>query len=309
MRLRVAMVTKNFLDVPYWAALDHGWFGVEGLDVELVVLDGVRQVTEALREGAVELGIGSSEHVLDDARGGGPLRLLAGNINTLTHSLIVQPEYAALEQLRGATIGVSTFGVGTASVLHAVLATVGLTFPEDYRLVEVGAVPDRHELLLSRRIDAGMQTFPYDHMAQQAGLRSLGHVSQWIPDFQFASVNARVDWAQSHAEDLRAFLRVAIRASRWIYEDRDGAVDTARRHMGLSVHQLEAAWDDNLRTRAIPEDLRLSRAGLEFLVGELFAGLDGTSGLSVDVPAGRATFTGPLTDAQRDLGLSPVALG
>src|SRR5215213_387507 len=91
-RVRVGIVTPAFFYVPYWAALEHGWYSDNGVEVEILDLGGIDAVTKALKDGSIEVGIGSPEHIIHDVESGGSLRMVGGNVNRLTHSLIAQPE-------------------------------------------------------------------------------------------------------------------------------------------------------------------------------------------------------------------------
>ena len=302
-KLRIGMVTEGFFDVPYWAALDRGWFSEVGLDVEIEVMGGIDKETEALLAGDIQIGIGSTEHVIRNIEEGGPLRVIAGNIVKLTHSLIVQPEITALQDLRNRTIGVSALSAGTSSVFFDMLERVGLSYPDDYAIVEAGAVPPRHQLLLDRTIDAAMQTDPHNYMAEDAGLGNLGPVTDWVPHFQFASLNVDRRWADANRDVLDAFLRVALRGSQWMYEDADGAVETAHKHMGVERHYLRRAWKDNLSLQAIPRDLRLFTAGMQTTLDLMRRDRSAQVAIPVDATPSKYVWTEPLARAQEAAGL------
>lgn len=302
-KLRVGMVTDGFFDVPYWAASDRGWFAEAGLDVEFEVMGGIDKETEALLAGDIQIGIGSTEHVIRNIEEGGPLRVIAGNIVKLTHSLIVQPEIASLEQLRGRTIGVSALSAGTSSVFFDMLERVGLTYPDDYAIVEAGAVPPRHQLLLDRTIDAAMQTDPHNYMAEDAGLGNLGPVTDWVPDFQFASLNVDRGWAERNENVLDAFLQVALRASEWMYQNADSAVETAHKYMGVERAYLRRAWEDNLALQAIPRDLRLYTAGMQTSLDLMRRDRSSQVRIPRDATPEKYVWTEPLARAQRAAGL------
>ncbi|MDB5966025.1 MAG: ABC-type nitrate/sulfonate/bicarbonate transport system periplasmic component-like protein, partial [Polaromonas sp.] len=65
--------------------------------------------------------------------------------------------------MRGKTIGVSALSGGTSSLFVDILERAGLHYPGDYTMVEAGPVPPRHEQLMNRIIDAGMQTDPHNY--------------------------------------------------------------------------------------------------------------------------------------------------
>ncbi|MES2979939.1 MAG: ABC transporter substrate-binding protein [Pseudomonadota bacterium] len=259
--IRVGIVTSAFFYTPYWAALQHGWYAERGLDVEILNLGGIDRITREQKAGSVEIGVGSPEHVIHDVEQGGELRMIGGNVNRLTHSLIVQPGINSLADLRGKKIGVASRTAGTSSLFMGVLEDLGLHYPGDYEVVEAGAVPPRHELLLKGGIDAGMQTDPHNYMAEDAGLNNLGPLSQWIPEFQFTSINVRKSWAEAHPAETTAFLEATLEGSRFMVEQREAAINVAQAHMPIERRYLEKAWHDH-STGAVSLDLSLSDAGL-----------------------------------------------
>lgn len=256
--IRVGIVTEAFFYTPYWVGVLHGFYSAENLNVEILNLGGIDQVTAALRDGDIEIGVGSPEHVIHDVEQGGSLRMIGGNVNSPTHYLIAQPEIRSLHDLKGRTIGVSSLSGGTSSMFIHLLDQAGLKFPGDYNLIVAGAVPPRHTELLERRIDAAMQTDPHNYLAEDAGLSNLGAVCHWIPDFQFVSVNVSLDWAVPNAEQCVRFLAATIRASQWLFNNKDDATDLVSRRMGIERRYAVRAWDDHLASKALPIDLRLS---------------------------------------------------
>ncbi|MDB5849351.1 MAG: transporter substrate-binding protein, partial [Rhodoferax sp.] len=253
--LRVGIVTPAFFYMPTWAAAEKGWYAELGLDVEIIDKGGIDAVTKGLLEGQLDIGIGSPEHVIHNVEAGGPLRMVGGNVNRLTHSLITQPEIRTLEDLRGKTIGVSALSGGTSSLFVHILERAGLKYPGDYTMVEAGPVPPRHKKLMAREIDAGMQTDPHNYMAEDAGLTNLGAVVDWIPYFQFNAINVRNDWAEAHRQVLERFLAASIQASQWVFQHRTEAVAMAHRKMDVERRYAERAWDDHASIDAVPLDL------------------------------------------------------
>lgn len=261
--IRVGLVTDGFFNVPFYAGVDQGLFAAAGLAVENVVMGGIDAVTEGLRNGDIQVGVGSPEHIIQDVEAGGSLRMVAGSLNRLTHSLVVQPGITSLADLRGRVIGVSALSAGTSSLFRSILDDVGLSWPGDYTIVEAGAVPPRHERLLSGEIDAAMQTDPHNYIAEDAGLDSLGSVMDLIPWFQFTSINVNTKWAEPNEDAVVSFLEVVLDTSEWMYSNRAGAVAAARPHMRIDDRYIERAWEDHITTETLPRDLRLLKPSIQ----------------------------------------------
>ena len=256
--LELGIVVPAFFYVPFWAADRKGFFAEQDLDVAITVLDGIDPLTASLKDGRVDIGVGSPEHVIHDVEGGGKLRMIGGNVNVPTHDLIAQPEIKTLADLRGRTLGVSSLSGGTSSLFVEILERAGLSYPGDFEMVAAGVVPPRHLKLLSREIDACMQTDPHNYMAEDEGFSNLGPVKSWIPFFQFTSVNVSVDWATAHRESVVRFLMASIRASHWMAENEREAVAIAVEEMGVEERYARRAWQDHVEGDALPLDLDLN---------------------------------------------------
>jgi NitT/TauT family transport system substrate-binding protein len=300
--LRVGIVIPAFFYVPYWAAVKKGFYAARGLDVQISMLSGIENVTAQLKAGEIDIGVGSPEHVIHDVERGGGLCIIGGNVNRLTHSLIVQPGINKLTDLRGKKLGVATVTAGTSSLFMGILEELGLHYPGDYEVVECGAVPPRHALLLNGGIDAGMQTDPHNYMAEDAGLTNLGPLSQWIPDFQFTTINVRKAWAEDHAAEVTQFLEATLEGSRFMVDHKTEAVDIAEEHMKIPRRYLERAWADHVGG-AVALDLHLNRAGLATAISLIQRDRTGSFTIAPDAVPEKYVAGSYLKDAQRAQGI------
>ncbi len=301
-QLHLGIVVPAFFYVPYWAALERGFYADADLDVTITSFGGIEPVTQALGDGTIQVGVGSPEHVIHDVEAGGDLRMVGGNVNRLTHDLIAQPEIKRLEDLRGKVIGVSSLSGGTSSLFMEIMKGVGLEHPRDYKLVAAGVVPPRHEMLMRREIDAGMQTDPHNYIAEDAGLSNLGPVSQWIPYFQFTSVNVRLGWAESHPDVMTRFLAASIRGSRWMADNKADAIALAQRCMGVEERYAARAWHDHVDGDALPLDLHLDRRSIQTAMDMIRTDRSSNFTIPGDTPPERYV-------AQRFLRQAQVAAG
>lgn len=279
-RLAIGLVSRTYFNMPLWAGLEHGWFAADGIEIDATVLGNAPQ-GPPLRDGTLQLYIGSVEPVILDAAAGGPLRIVAGNAGKLVHSLIARAPFKRIEDLRGATIGIFNFKEGTFFQLKTMLAAHGLHYPADYKVMESGGVPPRHKALLEGRIDAGLQSVPWNYVAEDAGMNNLGDVIKYVPDWQFVSVNASREWAANNRDLLVRFLRIMKRGTEWLYANRAAASAIAARELPAPMNHAERAWDFFTGTDALTRDMSLNRAGIAKVIATLQeAGL-----LSRDAPA------------------------
>lgn len=262
MKLRVGLISRTFFNVPLWAALDLDLFAQAGLDVEAEILDSGTTVTKGMREGTLQFSLGPPDGVLQDVAQGGSLRIIGGNTSKLSHFLITQPRFKRIEDLKGASIGCLSVDEGTTFVIQDMLSRHGLTYPGDYTLDIVGGAPTRWKLLQEGRIDAGLQSIPLSYMAEDAGFSNLAATTDYIPDYQFTTLNTDGAWAAENAAMAISFLGAMLRATQWVHANRGPAAAIASREMNITEDYAGRAWDDFTGRGIMPADMGVSDAGL-----------------------------------------------
>lgn len=264
-KIKVGIVSLTFFYVPLWAARDRGFFAAEGVEIELPMLGNASQV-EPLTSGAMNVVMGTCEAVLQNAASGGPLRVVAGNTGKLSHSLIVNPRFARIEDMKGATFGILNMTEGSFFQLQEMLSKHGLHYPADYKVRETGGVPPRHKALLAGSIDGGLQSIPWNYVAEEAGFKSLGDVVDYVPQWQFVSVNVDTHWARAHRDLLVRFLRSLSRATEWVYAHRAEAAAIAERELPTRLDYAGRAWDYYTGTNALTRDMSVNREGIKKVI-------------------------------------------
>jgi ABC-type nitrate/sulfonate/bicarbonate transport system substrate-binding protein len=278
--LKVGLISKTFFNTPYWCAERQGLFKAAGLDVETAILDSGTKVTKGLRDGGLQFAIGPPDGVIHDVEAGGGLRIVAGNSGKLSHYVIAQPRFKTIEDLKGAVIGCLSVDEGTTFIFQEMAARHGLRYPGDYTLDPVGGAPTRWKLLQEGRIDAGLQSIPLSYIAEDAGFSNLAATFEYIPDYQFTTVNADRGWVRAHAAETTAFLGALLRATRWIFGHRDGAAAVAAGEMGIAPDYAKRAWYDFTGLGIMSIDMSVSVAGLAKVVStmKLAGGLPASAG-------------------------------
>lgn len=264
--LTVAMVSRNYFNLPLWIARSAGLFAAEGLDVTLDHIEGIEEVNERLRNGRAQLAYGVTEHVILDAEAGGRSVIIGGNVNKLPFSLIARAGIAGIEGLRGKRIGVSSLRAGSSSLVMKLLAARGLHYPDDYELVPCGPILARWDLLRSGGIDAGLQGAPLNSIALEEGFVSLCEPRDEVPHFQFTSLDVQQDWAAANQDTLLRFLRAFLRAHERFHGDRDEANAVAVTETGIEPRHADMAWEEYSRDEIFPRDGEASAAGVQALI-------------------------------------------
>jgi ABC-type nitrate/sulfonate/bicarbonate transport system substrate-binding protein len=267
-KIAAGLVSRTYFNMPLWAAQQQGFFAGEGLEVEGIIHGNASQVPPLL-DGSFQVFIGSPELAIQNAAEGGPLKIVAGNAGKLVHSLIARAPFKRVEDLRGRMIGIFTDKEGTFFHVKAMLAAHGLNYPGDYEVKHTGGVPPRHKALLAGEIDAGLQSVPWNYVAEEAGMNNLGDVIKYVPDWQFVSVNVNSRWAAANRDVLVRFLRAILRGTEWLYANRAATSAIAARELPAPLHHAERAWDFFTGTNALTRDVSVNLKGLAQVIATL----------------------------------------
>jgi ABC-type nitrate/sulfonate/bicarbonate transport system substrate-binding protein len=267
-KIAAGLVSRTYFNMPLWIAQEHGFFADENLAVEGTIHGNASQIPPLL-DGTFQVYIGSTESVIENVNDGGPLRIVAGNCGKLVHSLIARAPFKRVEDLRGRIIGIFTEKEGTFFHAKAMLKAHGLNYPGDYQIRHTGGVPPRHKALLAGEIDAGLQSVPWNYVAEDAGMNNLGDVANYVPDWQFVSVNVNREWAAANRGTLVRFLRAMQRGTDWLYANRASASAIAARELPAPVSHAERAWDFFTGSNALTRDASVNMKGLQQVISTL----------------------------------------
>jgi len=269
--LTVALVAPIFNNLPVWAAHHLGYFAAADLEVTAPVLYGVANVTDAVRTGKAQVGLGTPESVLSDPDADQGLLIVGGNARTLSNGLIARRGIDTIDQLRGCTIGVSHRSEGTALLVMEMLAAHGLHVERDYQIAAIGVASERWEQIQKGTLDAGLQTPPHKYIAEELGFANLGDIFDYVPDYQFTTLNVGRRWTLDNAEQLSRLLSCLSQATQWMYDEPTDAVDLAATFLQTTTEYAQRDYDQFRRTISLTPDLRLSEAGMSTVVAMMTA--------------------------------------
>jgi ABC-type nitrate/sulfonate/bicarbonate transport system substrate-binding protein len=264
-KLRIGGGAVGFNWLPVIAAQREGMFAHRGLTIEIQRLGAVDKATAAVRSGELDLVMTPPEGAIRDCASGGPLRIIAGNVNRLPLSLIANPRIRRIEDLRGARLGTSSMTEGTALYTMEVLRRHGLHYPGDYEFAVVGVHPARWKALQEGTIDAAVQLIPLNFVAEDAGYANLGEVSDYIPEIVFTAVVVDDATAKKRRHDIVAFLGAVMEGTQWVY---NAANDEKLSAMVKDLTQAEGKYVrqalEYMRAKKVfPPDLAVSETAFD----------------------------------------------
>ena len=106
--IRIAVVSRGTLDMPFWVARERGYFRDEGIDAEIILFKASLTV-QGMLGGSIDFGTGTGTAV-SAAVSGADVRIIMAMSERPSFDLMGHASIANIQQLRGKKIGYG--GVG-----------------------------------------------------------------------------------------------------------------------------------------------------------------------------------------------------
>jgi ABC-type nitrate/sulfonate/bicarbonate transport system substrate-binding protein len=254
--IAIGVVAPAYVNVPLWVAQQRGFLERRGLRAIEQILGSTHGVTNALRDGVVDIALTAPEGSIADAVAGGPLRVVAGLIDRPPLSMIAIPRHRTFGDLRGGRIGTSSLTEGTRHVAERMLAAHGLSYPADYDFALEGSHIERWKALQAGTIDAALQMIPYDDIATDAGFTNLGPVTG---EFTLNAVCVRQPAQRSV---VTPFLEALAEAVEWFRGHVEESAAIAAAHTSIEPRYALSACQKLAGEGVIPRDLRSAPGAL-----------------------------------------------
>jgi ABC-type nitrate/sulfonate/bicarbonate transport system substrate-binding protein len=266
-RLPISASSKTLGYSPVWVAWRQGYFDRQGLDVQVVFVEGADKSVMALVGGSTFVAAGAADAMMTAVdQGALDLTAVGGVINGLTHLILGGKKFRTYEDLRGATIGSSGLTSGTAFVLRRVLKAKGLEFPRDYKMLNVGGSGPALAALVSGRVDAGIIAIPLGYEGADLGLNVIGKVNEVIPDYQLTVLTVKRSWAEKNRPVLVRFMKAMVQAMRWLYDHKEPAIDFLSKEMKLKPQQARRGWDYYTENRIWNPNAEVNIEGMKTVI-------------------------------------------
>ncbi len=242
-KLRISSATKTLGYGPLWIASQMGFFERERLDVDLVVIRSSDVGVQALAGGSLEIAGSAADAPIAAIEKGLDLVIAGGIINGLTQSIMAAKRFKTYNDLRGATFGAISLTSGVTFALRQVLKLKGLEYPRDYKLLVIGGTPQTYAALLAGSIDAAALSLPVNYAAEEQGFNEVGRFIDVIPNYQLAALSAKRSWAEKNRAVLVRVMKAMAQTMRWIYQNKEAAVDYLAQEMKLKREHARRGWE------------------------------------------------------------------
>ena len=280
--IQVGNVVRSYASLPHDAAVEQRFFEREGLLIQNVSLGNVTRIIQAQIAGSIDLGVNDPSGVIAAVEAGQDFKAVAGINNSAPYTIIGVKGMKNLREIEGKAVAVSGLKSGSTVLLTTVIElATGLKYPRDYTLLEVGGTPDRLAALQTGRVAATILLgAAATYKAIDAGSTPLATVSDYVPEFQWVTVNAAGSWLrQEKYQDLLVrYLKGIIRATDWIYKNREAAILLGMKLTGLDRKYVEKEEEEFFTRKIFPVGAKVTEKGFQTLTDMMWSGVLGKSG-------------------------------
>jgi NitT/TauT family transport system substrate-binding protein len=228
--IRVTVTQGSLMFFPLYLAESLGFWRDEGLAVTMLEFPGNSKCMEALLSGSADVVAGFYEQTIQMAAEGRAIRTFVLMSRSPGMFLAVSPgtreQINRIEDLKGATVGITAPGSSTQFFLNYLLAGHGLSARDVSAVgVPVGAA---QVLAMERgKVDACILTRSYFTMRKRnPGMRILADASTMegvkqvfgLDGYPAAALLAEVTWLERNPDTADRMARAVLRTMRWMRE-------------------------------------------------------------------------------------------
>jgi NitT/TauT family transport system substrate-binding protein len=190
-KVKVAYTNITGDSMPTWVAMDAGIFKKNGLDVELITVDGGARGMQAVLAGEIDIATLGGAECLSATAAGAKITMTAVGTPVFPYQLMAAADIKTAADLKGKKIGISSPGGSADIATRKALKDIGLDPDKDVTLVALGSHAQRTAALFAGSIQAAVDDPPnttelvdkgfhnvYDLAAKRLGTAQTGVVAQ-----------------------------------------------------------------------------------------------------------------------------------
>jgi len=170
--LTIGLTTRNgSTSLPFVIAEEKGFFKSEGLNAIIVIMQN-QVVVNGVVTRNVDYG-GTFSNFVGAAISGLPVRIVMSAMDGSDHYLVTSANVKRVEDLKGKTFGISSFGGTPHSEAIMILRKYGMNPEKDVTFLQIGGSSSRYTALESGSIQAAMLVPPFNNFAKKRGFNQL----------------------------------------------------------------------------------------------------------------------------------------
>ena len=206
-KLNVVYPAVTGVMIALWTAAEVKAFQRYGLDVSLLYIPSAPQVVRVMLAGDAQIAVTGGAAVVSANLSGADLVFIGGIVNVPAFYVMAAPKIKSIEELRGATVGVTRFGSSSDFAMRYVLQKHGLRPEKDVTLLQLGGMLELATALSKRLVAAATLSSPADLRARKSGAQQLINMATTGVSFPQSAIVTTRSYIQAHQDEVLNFLR------------------------------------------------------------------------------------------------------
>jgi len=253
---------------PVWVAKSAGFFERQGLDVNIVFVEGSPRTVQTLIAGESEIAESTGPSVLNARAAGSPAVIIAGFINVMPYYLIVNSSINSPADLKGKVGANHIPGTAADTVIRIGLKALGLDPDRDVSLRAIGNTPMRLQAMA-----AGFAEFMVGQDLELQQAKKLGfkvlvdYVATKTP-FQMGAAVTTERYAREKRDVVLRYVKALSQALHYLKTNREGSIAIIKQYARFMNSDVIGPAYDSAR-RLYNDTPMPTIEGLDFTAKEL----------------------------------------
>jgi NitT/TauT family transport system substrate-binding protein len=232
-RIAVAYSAVSATQSPFYITKEAGYFEKHGLFVDPVYVASGTKVAQAMIAGEFPIALAGGI-VVNANLAGGDIAIFGGVVNVPSFYVFVHPSIKRPEDLRGKTVGVTTFGSSTDFSIRYLIKKLGLEPDRDVRLLQMGGQPQIVAGMVAGAVQAGVLSSPANYNAMKAGFQMLVDFKSVGLDYPTVSLVSTRSVIKKDPQTVRRFLMAYSEGVERLYNDKEFAMNVIGKYTKTS---------------------------------------------------------------------------
>ena len=247
-KIRIANSAMSVTSLPLLAAREWKLFHERGLEVEIILMSPAISVP-AIVSGEIDYFAGVGPGMVSASLGGLPLRAVWVSSDRVSYSLMANPKFKTLQELKGKKIGV-TGSLGATNHVSLVIALEKLGMsPKDFNIL---ALPPTEMLrsLESGFLDAASLNPPTLFLAQKKGFPNILDIGSLV-EMPGGGLTVLSKDIKGKPDEVKRVIRAMQAAKDALRKSKEKSVELMRRILKMDEESAAATYEVFLKTLSV----------------------------------------------------------
>src|SRR5438093_277557 len=262
-KLRIGFPDLAAQFVPLPLGEKRGFFKEEGLQAEFI------RIRPAISSAALVSGEIDYDMVIGNGLGaairGLPVKVVACFLPATPIALIARPEFKSIQDLKGKTIGLNTFGGTLESLSRLIAKHFGLDPDKDIKFLATGTVDSRFAAMKQGLTAATLGSPPIDFLGKKLGFIVLARANELF-SLPASGLVATVKSIKERPDEIKRLIKAGIKANRYIHQNREGTIQAMMEWLKIDKEIAGVTYESV--SKAFNDDGSLSEKGLRLAIEE-----------------------------------------